>query len=149
VLSESTNATPILACPDGYLLNGTTCTETLSIAATEHFACATGYTLDGTTCTSTLAGTVAGYACSTGYTIAGTTCTVAATQPPPRPDLPGRAASSRAPIATSTAPAPPAASPARPRRKSARTAHPPAGWSTASRSRTIAGVGPTITNAQS
>jgi hypothetical protein len=145
----STNATPILACPDGYLLSGTTCTETLSIAATKHFACATGYTLDGTTCTSTLAGTPTGYACPTGFTISGTTCIVSATGRVLGLDLSGGRHPHRHQLRDQHGPGSSSGLTCQTLRKYAPTAHPQPERSTASLSRTIAGVGPTITNAQS
>jgi hypothetical protein len=68
------------SCPAGYTPSGSTCTETLSQAATASDSCPTGYTLSGASCLDTVsraATTV--YSCPTGYSLSGTTCSESVT----------------------------------------------------------------------
>ena len=63
------------SCPAGYTLSGSTCTETLSQAATATYSCPAGYTLSGSSCVdaASTAATVT-YSCPAGYSLSGTSC---------------------------------------------------------------------------
>src|SRR3546814_4646694 len=67
--------------PDGYTLVGRTCTKTLTQPADVTYTCPDGGVLQGTTCVVTQPASVSSHSCPAGFTLQGTNCTRTTTEP--------------------------------------------------------------------
>lgn len=75
------NATASYSCPNGGSLSGTTCTTTNTTNAAVSYTCPANHALNGTTCTSTQSQPASvSYSCLAGYALSGTTCTASESQ---------------------------------------------------------------------
>ena len=75
------NATASYSCPNGGSLSGTTCASTNTTNAAVSYTCPANYALNGTTCTSTQSQPASvSYSCPAGYALSGTTCTASESQ---------------------------------------------------------------------
>ena len=71
---------PQYSCPQGWTLQGTTCSITTTQPANVSYSCPGGGTLSGQTCTSTQPANISGYTCPSGFSLSGTNCTRTLTQ---------------------------------------------------------------------
>ena len=75
------NATASYSCPNGGSLSGSTCTTTSTTNAAVSYTCPANYALNGTTCTFTQSQPASvSYSCPAGYALSGTTCTATESQ---------------------------------------------------------------------
>lgn len=75
------NANASYSCPSGGTLSGTTCTTTSTTSASVSYTCPANYALSGTTCTATQSSPAdVSWSCPAGYALSGTTCSATESQ---------------------------------------------------------------------